>query len=185
MTQENITEVNFKLKGFTSVLIGVYIILAAQIINSMLSGFLVDDNPMGMLSVQLLEGFIFGLVVLFFILATLALFFKGRRVAKKNDITLWNTKTKRIAVFYGLSFTTLFVILFSFSSLGKIDLITPLFLVIYGLTLVVMREKSKSLLIITLVSVLLGIVTFVIPSYWFSALFILGMAHITYGIAVK
>lgn len=185
MRQQDITEVNFKLKGFTSVLIGVYIILAAQILNSMLSGFLVDDNPMGMLSVQLLEGFIFGTVVLFFILATLALYVKGRRLAKKNRMGLWNIKTKRIAIFYILSFTTVFVASFLCVSLGKIDLITPLFLIIYGIILVVMRESSKSLLIITLVSVLLGMVTFIIPSYWFSALFILGMAHVTYGIAVK
>ena len=49
-----------------------------------------------------------------------------------------------------------------------------------------MKHKSrKNILIISLVNVLLAALCIVIPSYWYSSLFILGITHITYGVVVK
>ena len=48
-------ESNFSLKGFTSILIGLYFFIAGSLINSIVEGFLIDDNPMGMLSPQIVE----------------------------------------------------------------------------------------------------------------------------------
>ena len=52
-------ESNFTLKGLTSILIGLYFFIAGSIINSIIEGFLIDDNPMGMLSPQIIEIVIF------------------------------------------------------------------------------------------------------------------------------
>ena len=66
------------------------------------------------------------------------------------------------------------------------DYITPVFLVLYALTLLFLRvKKSKNLFVLAGVSVLLAVICFLIPNYWYSSIFILGIAHITYGIVVK
>ena len=78
-------ESNFSLKGFTSILIGLYFFIAGSLINSIVEGFLIDDNPMGMLSPQIVEIAILALLFFVFLFSTLALFFGGRRTAKKFE----------------------------------------------------------------------------------------------------
>lgn len=185
MTKHENFKINFQLKGFTSILIGAYFLLAAYTIKTMVDGFLIDDNPAGMLSVQLIEGISISIIILVFLLSTLALFFKGKKLAKRNQYHLWNDKTKRMVWFYFLGFITLFFVLFTLLKLGKINFLTPIFLALYALLLFILRGKSKAILVICLASVLLAIICVIIPSYWYSSLFILGIAHITYGVVVK
>lgn len=183
--QDNFQQ-NFSLKGYSSIQIGLYFLLAAFVIKKMLEGFLIDDHPMGMMSAQIIEFLI--LVIIFFtlIFSSLALFFKGRRKAKRLEYELWNSKTKVTFWKYITSFSVIFLALILLISEGYMDYITPVFLVLYALTLLFLRvKKSKNLFVLAGVSVLLAVICFLIPNYWYSSIFILGIAHITYGIVVK
>ena len=69
---------------------------------------------------------------------------------------------------------------------GFIDLITPIFLIFYGFILLLINPKSnQNMRIIGGICLLLGIICFLIPNYWFASMSILGIAHITNGIVVK
>lgn len=177
---------NFVLKGFTSILIGVYILLGSYLIKLILNGFLVDGNPMGFMSPQIIEILISTIAFLVFLFSSFALFFSGRRIARKFRFKLWNGKTKTTFIEYILFVILMFVTLFLLIKEGFIDFLTPAFLLLYGVLLIILRKtKNINLLILALISFLLAILCYVIPSYWYSALSILGIGHIVYGLAVR
>jgi hypothetical protein len=179
-------ESNFTLKGLTSILIGLYFFIAGSIINSIIEDFLIDDNPMGMLSPQIIEIVIFTLIFFVFLFSSLALFFGGKGTAKKFEYKLWNTETKIASRNYILKFTVIFLVLTTLMNLGFIDYLTPVFLILYGAVLALsMNKQRKNLLVLSGVSILLAVICFLIPSYWHASLSIIGIAHITYGIAVR
>ncbi len=179
-------ESNFTLKGLTSILIGLYFFIAGSIINSIIEGFLIDDNPMGMLSPQIIEIVIFTLIFFVFLFSSLALFFGGKRTAKKFEYKLWNTETKIAFRNYVLKFTVIFLVLTILMNLGFIDYLTPVFLILYGVLLALsMNKQRKNLLVLSGVSILLAAICFLIPSYWHASLSIIGIAHITYGVVVR
>ena len=86
----NTFQINFCLKGFTSILIGAYFFIVGYLIKTILDGFLIDNNPMGTLSPEIIEALIIALVLLVFLFSSLALFFGGKRSAKKFQHKLWN-----------------------------------------------------------------------------------------------
>ena len=179
-------ESNFTLKGLTSILIGLYFFIAGSIINSIIEGFLIDDNPMGMLSPQIIEIIIFILVFFVFLFSSLALFFGGKRTAKKFDYKLWNTETKIAFRKYILKIVVIFLALILLVNLGFIDYLTPVFLILYGVLLALsINKQRKNLLVLSGISVLLAAICFLIPSYWHASLSIMGIAHITYGVVVR
>lgn len=179
-------ESNFTLKGLTSILIGLYFFIAGSIINSIIEGFLIDDNPMGMLSPQIIEIIIFILVFFVFLFSSLALFFGGKRTAKKFDYKLWNTETKIAFRKYILKIVVIFLVLILLVNLGLIDYLTPVFLILYGVLLALsMKKQRKNFLVLSGISVLLAAICFLIPSYWHASLSIMGIAHITYGVVVR
>ena len=49
------TAQNFILKGVNSIQIGLYILIASYVINDSILGFVAEENPMGMLSVEIIE----------------------------------------------------------------------------------------------------------------------------------
>ena len=55
MNKQDNLDVNFSLKGNASIQIGIYFLLAVYLIKTFLDGFLIDDNPAGMLSAEILE----------------------------------------------------------------------------------------------------------------------------------
>jgi hypothetical protein len=186
MDKQDNFQLNFSLKGYSSIQIGLYFLLGAFAIKKMLEGFLIDDNPMGMLSSENIEVLI--LVVIFFtlLLSSLALFFKGRRKARKLEYILWNGKTKINFWKYVASFTIIFLVLITLTSKGYLNYVAPTFLVMYALSLLLLKiKKSKNLFILSGVCVLLAAISFLIPNYWYSSIFILGIAHITYGLVIK
>jgi L-asparagine transporter-like permease len=186
MENQNNFELNFSLKGNASIQIGIYFLVAAFAIKTILDGFFKDDSLFGALSVEIVEIIIIVITFFTFLCSGLALYFKGKRKAKKADYELWNAKTKKTFWLVILSFIGIFLLLLLFLDLGFIDIITPSFILLYGLLIFLNKNKKrKDLLVLTLACVLLGIIVILIPSYWYSALTILGIAHITYGIAVR
>lgn len=178
-------ESNFSLKGFTSILIGLYFFIAGSLIHKIIEGFLIDDNPMGMLSPQIVEIAILAILFFVFLFSTLALFFGGRRTAKKFDYKLWNTETKITFRNYIFKVIVIFSILITLMNLGFINYLTPVFLTLYGgLLALSMNKQRKNLLVLSGLSIFLAIICLLIPSYWCASLSIIGIAHIAYGIAV-
>jgi hypothetical protein len=116
----------------------------------------------------------------------LALFFSGKRNAKKFQYQLWNRETSIALRKYTLQILFFFVGLIILMNAGFIEYITPLFLSLYGILLFLFKNKQrKNLLILSSLSILLAMVCFLIPSYWYSSISILGIAHITYGVVVS
>lgn len=184
-TQDNF-KVNFSLQGFASVQIGIYFMLAGYLIKNILDGFLIDDNTMGMLSAEIIEVLLIFIAVLTFIFSSLAIYFKSRRRSKNLNDTLWNAKTKTGFWIYLLSFLAIFIISIFLMQQGFIDYIVPVFLILYAILIFVLKnKKDKSILIIASICLLLAALCFLIPTYWYSSLVILGLTHITFGIVKK
>ena len=182
----NTFQINFCLKGFTSILIGAYFFIVGYLIKTILDGFLIDDNPMGTLSPEIIEALIIALVLLVFLFSSLALFFGGKRSAKKFQHKLWNRETKVASRKYILYIIVIFTLLMLVLSAGLIDYLTPIFLFLYAVLLFLFKDKErKNLLILSGLSLLLAVICMLIPAYWYSSLSILGIAHISYGVVVK
>ncbi|MEN8775835.1 MAG: hypothetical protein ABF263_07470 [Polaribacter sp.] len=179
-------EVNFQLKGFNSILIGIYIFLAAYVYKYVLDSYLIDDNPLALLSPQLIEILFISVAFFVTLLSSLALFFSGKRKAKRFQFKLWNGKTKTAFLKYLLGIFIISISVLTLKNYGNINFITPAFLFLYGLLLLILKNKgSKSLYILISLSMLLGILCILIPTYWYSSLTIVAIAHITYGVVVK
>ena len=186
MDTENNLQANFSLKGFIAIQIGMYFLLAAYLIKNILGGFLIDDNPMGMMSAQIIEIAIISILIFLFLFSSLALFFSAKRRSKKLGLSLWNPASKNSLWRYLGSFLMLFLLLYFLMNQGFIDLLSPFFMLFYGLILFLINQKSnKKLRIISGICALLTVICFLIPSYWYASIFILGIAHITFGIVVK
>lgn len=174
---------NFVLRSFNSIQIGGYILLAAFLLKSSLLGFIADENPMGMLSIEIIEILQIGIVVLVALFSSLALFFSARRQARKFQFKLWNKKTKRYFWYYFLGLFIGIVVLNFITNSGNINFLIPVFLVYYGALLVVLNPKRKKVLyLISAICLLLSFIVFIIPTYWYSSLLILGTSHVVYGL---
>jgi hypothetical protein len=179
-------EVNFSLKGITSILIGVYFFLLSYAYNYVLTNFLVDDHTLGMLSPQIIEIIFISLAGVFILFSSLALFFSGKRTSKSFHLLLWNGKTKASFSKYLIGIALLFILLITLMKLGLVNLIAPSFLFTYGIFLLLIKNKArKNILILSALSLLLSIYCFVIPSYWYSSFTILAIAHATYGVVER
>jgi hypothetical protein len=186
MEKHNNFQLNFSLQGYASIQIGLYFLITAFAIKNILAGFLVDDHLLGMMSAEIIEVLISIITFLMFLFSSFALFFKGKRKAKKLQYNLWNTKTKINFWKYLVSFFLMFLLLIFLKNQGLIDYLTPTFLILYGLLLLLLKtENSKNLFILTGICALLAILCFIIPTYWYSSIYILGVAHITYGVVLK
>ena len=141
MDKQNNFQLNFSLKGYSSIQIGLYFLLAAFSIKKLLEGFLIDDNPMGMLSAEIIEILVLSIIFFTIVLSALALFFKGRRKARRQKYKLWNTKTKKKSQVFLTSFIVIFSVLIVLTTQDFADYITPTFLFLYGISLLFLKRK--------------------------------------------
>lgn len=186
MNKHDNFQINFSLKGIASIQIGIYFMIAAYLIKYTLDGFLVDNNTISALSTENIKILIISITVVTFILSSFALYFKGKRASKVFQHQIWNAKTKTAFWIYLFTFAVILSVSILLSHKGFIDYITPIFLITYASLLLIFKNKErKDLLIICGICSLLAVICFLIPTYWYSSLFILGVAHITYGIVIK
>lgn len=182
MKTDNTSQLNFSLVGFTSIQIGIYILLAAFAIETLLLDFL-DADTLGLSSEINLVIAITTITFFTVLFSFFALFFKGKRNAKQQQLQLWNKKSVATFWIILISFLSIYGILFFVYTQNLEDFITPTFLLFYGLLLFAFHKKErKNLLIISGICLLFSIICFTIPTYWYSSLVILGVAHITYGV---
>jgi len=183
MLTDSNSEKNSSLQGRTSFFIGVYLIIGTYAIKSMLAQFLVDDSPFMFLSPQLIEIFIIFIAFLVLFFSSLAIYFSKKRLAKKTNRSFWNTETKKEFWIYIAFFSLLFLVLYYLNTIGFINTMVPVFLFSYGLIFYFFNQlEDKNNLIILGVSFFLALLTLITPSYWSAALYLLGIAHVFYGV---
>ena len=177
---------NFTLFGHNSILIGTYLLLFVYALRSMLDGFLLETSMLGMMSIEIIELTGLSFTILFPILSGTAVFFSCRRNCRKNHIKVWNTPTKRQALLY-LTCTIIFIVaMLLSSSLGLSHFLSPIFLSAIGIILLVLNKKrTQAPWLMTVLALALAMLTIFIPMYWYSALLILGIAFVVYGMTVK
>lgn len=173
---------NFILKGFNSIQIGLYFMLGAYIVNALLLSFLSDTSPLGMMSIQIVESISFFVIIFITLLSMLAVFFSSRRLARKSSIKVWNKVSKQhfinflLLVLPGVFFVTLI------KNLG-INYITPFFLIFLGFVLIILNSKKKTnYYLLATIPILLSVIVYIIPTYWFSSLLIVGGSFFVFGL---
>lgn len=176
---------NFVIKGFSSIQIGLYILLSSYLIKSSLDGYVLDGYVDNELSDSQIELFIQILVILTVLFSGITMYFFGFRQAKTSNQELWNTKSKQTALKFIVLFSVLLTLLFFLKSEGKIEFIAPVFLFGFAVHHLLQSKLVTENLLIPGLCVLLGIVCIVIPSYWYPSLLMLGIAFITLGISAK
>jgi len=183
---ETNTNQNFILRSFNSVQIGLYLILFTFLFKSLFDGFLSDTSMLGMISIEIIELAASLFIILFFLLSGFAVLFSSRRLAKKSGYKLWNKKTFRQFTFYfGWSFPA-YVILYILANGGYSIYLGVSLLFLIGMILIGLNTaKKKSMYLLAGLSIGLAIISYLIPSYWYSSLMILGGAFIVYGIMIK
>ena len=177
---------NFILRGLNSIQIGLYILLSAFLIKSFLEGFLSDVSPLGMMSIQIIEGIGLFLVIFLVLLSALAIFFSNRRQARRNNFKVWNKASKRnLGLYLLLSFLGI-MILYVLNSNGVTSFLAPAYLIYFAIILFFLNiKKKKPYYLLSIISFVLGILVFFIPSYWYSAILITGASFLVYGISVR
>lgn len=177
---------NFKLNGRPSIFIGLYIILGGLLIQNTITGFHTDASPFGFLTVDFFEGFIFIITLLVFLFSLLAIFFGSRRYARRIGNKVWNTNSKKsLWLLLGLIVIT-YIILFYLLRIGEEIYIIPTFLMSYGFILLFLNfSKSKEVYYLAMACFILGLLPLIYPSYGFNSLFIVGVAHLVFGLTRK
>ncbi len=182
----NNLQINFRLQGIASILIGAFIFGVSYGIRTIIADFLVDDSTAGMLSVEILE--LLGIAILFllFLSASLTLFFTGKKAAKKINYQLWNKASKNALRKYLLIVSFIFGGILILFYAGFVNYVTPFFLISYSALLFIFKNKArKNLLILCGICLLFATMCLLIPSYWYSSLTVLAIAHVTYGVVTK
>lgn len=178
---------NFILKGFNSIQIGLYILLGSYFLKSTVQNFLSDSNPVMMMSIEIIEIICIAIVFFVFLLSSFAVFFSNRRTLRKLGFYIWNKPSKRHFWFFYSTMIIGIIIMKTLYAKGAIPYLLPVFLFYYGLILFFLNRKKKkqAYSIIPSISILLSLLVFLIPTYWYSTLLILGTSFIVYGIMVK
>ena len=182
------TKQNFKLYGFNSILIGLYFILFSYIIKLLIDGFLSEMSMMGMMSIQIIEIIGFSLSLLLIFLTAFAIYFSNKRQLKKQGSKIWNSLSKTKSIRYFLFFFT--TVLFSSLILetGYPNYLAVFILMMIGVYFLIIAIKSpqkKALKSIAFISIILAIITFLIPTYWYSSFNIVGVSFFVYGLMIK
>lgn len=174
---------NFILRGFNSILIGAYIVLGAFLIKSFIENFVADSNPMGMMSIEIIEFLCFFMIVLVFLFSSTAIFFSNRRKLRKLNQKVWNKSSKKQCWIFLITMTLGIIALKIIKSFGYINYLTPFVLIYVGAILARFNQRKKQdFYLLSVLSALLAVITVLIPHYWYSALVILGISFMTYGV---
>ncbi|ARV07647.1 hypothetical protein BTO04_13520 [Polaribacter sp. SA4-10] len=179
---QNTFSINFILKGITSILIGGSFLAGTYAIK-----YLLDTNTtLEKLSPKSIQFLIILVLLAILVSATLTIYFKVKKTAEKLNYNLWNEDTKLASKKYVTGISIISIVLLTLFILDLFNYITPIFLVLYGVFLFIFKNNErKNLLIISGICILLACYCFIIPSYWYSSLSILGIAHITYGVVLR
>ena len=130
----------FVLKGFTSIIIGVFIFCGAYIIKTILdSSTNYNTYKVTLISVPIIT----------FLLSTFALYITGKKSSEKQQQKLWNDKTIAISKKYTLAFLLIFCVLIVLLFKDFYNYLAPIFLIFYGFLLFFVKNKKRKNLFYT------------------------------------
>jgi hypothetical protein len=174
---------HFVLKGLPSILIGAYILVGAYIIKAILDKLVVTDESLETISLNGIQLLILAVIFHVLVASTLTIYLIEKNKTKKLKKELWNLETKLILKKFVLGIVIITLTLLTLLEFDFYTYLTPIFLLFYGILLYILKNSNrKDFLILAALSALLGVLSFMIPTYWYSSLVILGVAHITYGV---
>ncbi len=183
MENSHTNKPNFSLNKTASIFIGSFLIIGTFIISSVIEGTLLKSNTSDVIFSSATKFYIATTTFLVFLFLVLSIFFIEKRKAKKMEYTLLNSSTKKRFLKYTICLFSLFLILIFLLQQDFVNILAPLFLASYAIILFVFKnKKDKKLLVISGICILLSIICFLIPSYWNSSIYIVGIAHITNGV---
>ena len=138
------------------------------------------------MSIEIIENAGLLFIVLLILLSGLAVFFSNRRRLRKSGEKIWNKATKKeLLTYYVLSILG-FVLLFAQKNSSFAIYLSPALLLYFGLILIGLNnQKKKPMYLMAGISIVLAVLSFLIPTYWYSSLLIVGAAFIVYGIMIK
>jgi hypothetical protein len=154
---------HFSLGRLSGILIGVYglttVYLVCLLTNSFYEGFAIFSQ----LPISFLEIGISILVTVTILLSFTTLWVRARRAAKKDNVILWNSLSKKLRFQTLIPILILAIILVIISNKGYYSFLTPLFLFFYGIVLLnLSRFAVVELKYLALAEIILAIVAFFI-----------------------
>jgi len=181
-TTQDTKSPNFILKGFTSVQVGLYFLASAYLIKKTIGNFLVDDTFMMFMSIQLIEFFVVGILFLLSLFSSLAIFYSNRRRVRKLNQKIWNPiSKKRFWLFLTHVIISISILVLLYSN-GLYNYVGPVGLILYAFLLTALSASNKAYLLFAFVALLLAVMSFVIPTYWYSSMLLIGVVHFAYGV---
>lgn len=174
----------FSFSGFSGIFIGVLGLTAIFLLGMMTNGYGQSFDGISQLPILFIEIGIIVITVLITILSLFVLWFRGKKKAKKQDKKLWSSFSKKQRSNVLISVLAFLVILILIAHKGYYSLITPILLFLYGLMLLnLSRLKSKSLIPLALIEIILAVLAYFIPDNEILFLLIgIGILPIIYGI---
>lgn len=184
-TTQDTNSPNFILKGFNSIQVGIYFLISAYLLKNTVDNFLIDDTVMMFMSIELIEYFVVGILFLLFLFSSTALFYSNRRAARRAEKKIWNTVSKKRFWLYLIHFIVGITVLILVYSNGLYNLLGPIGLVLYAIMLLSLSGFNKVFYLFAILAVLLAVMSFIIPTYWYSSMLLMGVAHFAYGIVKR
>ena len=173
---------NVLLNGLNSIQVGLYLLLFSFIFKSLLDAFLSDVSMLGMMSIEIIEWMGSVLFFLFILLSGMAVLFSSKRLAKRSGYLLMNQKTQKQCVFYLSNSLIAFFALYALMYFGYSMYVGIGILLSMGLILLILNsQKKKAMYLLAATSLLLALISYLIPNYWYSSFMIMGVAFIVYG----
>ncbi len=171
------------LSGWSGIAIGSIALVAAFVTH-----FIVFTSPLGWYGSTVKLHFNLALVAaLTLIISLLIGYIFTHKKAKKEGTTTWNTQSKQLISNFALPLILGGMIIPLFYIKGYMLLISPMMLVVYGLSLInASKYTLKELKSLGILEIILGLVGIYFPGY---GLFLwalgFGVLHIVYGIIMK
>ena len=168
---------NFRSKIF--ILFGVYALIALYFVRKLIYLYHHGLESVNLLPIGLFEILLFSIAVLVFILTLISISILVKR--NKHPMTFKKRFNFLIPSFIG------FIIVFLLLDRNHSDLIVPVSISIYGLVLLNLnRYVSSKLLYFSLLLLLLGIISFFMPSFkWWFLSFAFGLMPIAFGVILR
>ena len=141
---------------------------------------------LGMMSIEIIELAAVVFIVLFILLSGLAVLFSSRRRVRRSGHKLMNKKSfRQFAIYLGGTLPS-FLILYTMANGGYSMFTGVSFLFLLGAILIGLNpSKKKPLYLLSGLSIGLALISFLIPSYWYSSVMIMGGAFIVHGIMFR
>lgn len=169
------------LSGLSGILVGIYALIGAFLAYRIVYIQFPSQYQQAYVNEVLIQLFIIGVSVL--LLALITIFLLTIKKARKEEKPIWGPGSKLLLLNLLIPLVTGAILIATFTLHGYYEIISPAFLIFYGLALVNAAKYTRpEILGLGIVEILLGLVAAVFPGYglylWALGF---GVLHIIYG----